>query len=331
MQPRTGRESPQLETSPSATRPFATRDAGWLSCDKHLGCSAFQPCLLAYDSNTDSSSIDLIENLPTMAENRDTSENQADEDGLPMDSFSVRMRNYTAPDPSPRNPRISRHSSHADRIEAQMQANGHQTWGYVIYRTTYDSEADWAELLRRLRFQMNQEMEFYNGQDILDLFTWTIFDDHSLFDGADTATIRRHFKQWTETALRSEQQRPGADREVRMGTSPRYRFCVQVDAEALKSVVHDAPPPEENDVSSKGWVKLINKVWMPRSENPIFRGRPPDTNFYEAIEGVTDNDVGWMKCPYHSVMGEWYVNLEDLNGWAVGYRRPPAVVGYPWN
>ena len=264
-----------------------------------------------------------------MAEKRDTSEDQVDEGGLPMDDFSVRMRNYAAPDPSPRNPRISRHSSHADRIEQQMQADGHRTWGYVIYRTTFDSDADWAEFFRRLRFQMNNEMEFYNGKDILDLFTWTIFDDRSLFDGADTATIRQHFKQWAETAFRSEQQRPGTDEEVRTGRSPRYRFCVQVDAEALKSVVHDAPPPEEVDVSSTGWVKLINKSWMLRSENPIFRGRPPDPNVYEAIEGVTDGDVGWMKYPYQSVMGEWYVILENMNAWIVNYQRPPAVVGYP--
>jgi hypothetical protein len=69
-----------------------------------------------------------------MAENRGTNEDQVNEIGLPMDDFSVRKRNYTAPDPSPRNPRISRHNN-ADRIEQQMQADGHRTWGYAIYRT----------------------------------------------------------------------------------------------------------------------------------------------------------------------------------------------------
>jgi hypothetical protein len=222
---------------------------------------------------------------------------------------------------------MSRHSNEADRIEAQMQADGHRTWGYVIYRTTYDSDADWAEFLRRLRFQMNLNMvECYNGQDILDMFTWTIFDDPALFDGASTSTVRQHFKQWAESAFRAEQQRPGVDEEVSMGTSPRYHYCVQVDKEALKSVAHDAPPPEELDTSGIGWVKLINKSWMLRSEDPRFHGRPLDPNVYEAIEGVTENDVGWIKCPYRSVMGEWYVLLGDLNGWVIHYRRPPTVV-----
>lgn len=38
-------------------------------------------------------------------------------------------------------------------IERQMQADGHSTGGYVIYRTTYSSEDDWAESLRRLRWR----------------------------------------------------------------------------------------------------------------------------------------------------------------------------------
>jgi hypothetical protein len=106
---------------------------------------------------------------------------------------------------------------------------------------------------------MNKDMEFYNVEDILDLFTWTIFEDCSLFNGANTATVRQHSKQWAATAFRSDQQRHGADGEVRLEKSPRYRFCVQVDADALKSVDYDAPLPEEGDVSRKGWVKLINK------------------------------------------------------------------------
>jgi len=270
-----------------------------------------------------------------MTNNRNPDETLATEEtnngGLPMDAFSVRMRNYTAPDPSPRNPQISRESSHPDRIEQRMAADGHRVWGFVIYRTTYDSDPDWAEFLRRLRFRMQDEMDFYNGQDILDLFQLTVFDDRALFDGADAATIRGHFQQWAETAYREEQRRGidasgGEQGEVRMGLSPRYRYCVHVDAEALRSVVHLAPPPEQGDLSATGWVRLINKNWVPRSEHPMFRHRPRDPQVYDAIEGITEEDMGWVKCPYHTVMVLMYVRLEDVNGWALIYRRPPAVV-----
>ena len=141
--------------------------------------------------------------------------------GLSKEDLVVRMTNYTAENPFPRNPRVPTDSSYPDCIERQIQADGHQTWGSVIYRTTYDSDAEWTEFLRRLRFQMDQTMEFWNGKDILELFTWTIFDDRSFFDGVDTATVRQHFKQWAETAFRSEQQRPGTDEAARMGRSPR--------------------------------------------------------------------------------------------------------------
>ena len=47
----------------------------------------------------------------------------------------------------------------ADRIERQLQEDGHQSWGFVIYRTTYGDEADWEEFLRRLRVRMREAFE----------------------------------------------------------------------------------------------------------------------------------------------------------------------------
>ena len=78
-------------------------------------------------------------------------------------------------------------------IERQMQKDGHRTWGYVIYRTTYSSDDDWAEFLRHLHFHMENVFDIYNDQDILEQFTLTAFSDSSLFDGADTPMIRAHF------------------------------------------------------------------------------------------------------------------------------------------
>lgn len=235
--------------------------------------------------------------------------------------------------PSRRQPDTEWYFNEADIIERQMQADGHRTWGYVIYRTTYSSEDDWAEFLRRLRYQMEKTFKCYNGQDILELFTLTVFSDPTLFDGADTPMIRAHFRQWAENAFRTEQQ-PEDDsggEEVRMGNSPRYQFCVQVDAAALHSVVHDAPAPPNNDTTKKGWVKLISKFWIPIEEDPRAPPPRPDPNDeYEPIEGVTEYDVGWMKVPYHEVMGEYYSGNEGANRWRTEYCRPPQVVGPPY-
>ena len=93
-----------------------------------------------------------------------------------------------------------------------------------------------------------------------------------------------------------------------MGPSARYNFCIQVDAAALHSVLHDAPAPPALDPTKKSWVKLINRSWIPLEEHPRAR---PNPNIYEPIEGVTERDVGWMECPYQSVMTEYYLGKKD--------------------
>ncbi|KAH0293829.1 hypothetical protein KCU62_g997, partial [Aureobasidium sp. EXF-3399] len=246
---------------------------------------------------------------------------------LSHDAFVERMKNFVAKDPSPRNPRVSTHNSHPDRIEAAYQADRHTTWGYVIYRTTYENNADWTEFMRRLRVWAEDSMGLYNGQDVLDKMSWTIFEDKEHFDGADTNTIRDHFLSWIQSAVQLEQpQQPGGT-PADVGRSPRYRYCVQVDAEALKSCVHDAPPPPDFDRDNQGWVKLIDKTWIcewdPEDED--------EEEEYDSIEGVTERHVGWVRCPFPSVMIEYYMRFLDLNGYMVEYRRPPAIIGFPWN
>lgn len=47
---------------------------------------------------------------------------------------------------------------------------------------------------------------------------------------------------------------------------------------------------------------------------------------YPAIEGCTEEDIGWMKVEYGSVMPTFNDYLRDPNGWTVMYRRPPDIV-----
>ena len=252
-----------------------------------------------------------------------------------MEAFLENRRNRVAPNPSARNPQISKESNQADLIEEGYQYDGHKTWGFVIYRTTYDSDEDWTELIRRLRWWTTDSMEFYGGLDVLERMAWTVFDDRKQFDGADTAAVRRHFLDWAETAVLSEQQDADDNPPVAMkhaprysyGGSPRYRYCIQVDADALKCCVHDAPPPEDYSPANTGWVKVIDKKWITRSENPLFAGKPTNPHHYdhEPVEGSTEEHVGWLKAPLMSVMVGFYHMFRDLNGYGITYRRPPTV------
>jgi hypothetical protein len=208
-------------------------------------------------------------------------------------------------------PQSSTHFNDADNIERYLQEDGHRTWGFVIYRCTYESDSDWDRFMERLRYQTRHRLELCSGVDMMDRLSITVFEDQSLLDGASTSIVREHFKQWAATAPQQEQ-----------GTGPalsqRYRYCVQVDAVALQSVIHDAPTPPQLDTTSDGFVNLIWKDWEP------YR---PDRReaVEEPIEDCTLNDVGWMRVAYQDVMVGMYCYLRGWNDWYREYRRPPEV------
>ena len=162
--------------------------------------------------------------------------------------------------------------------------------------------------MARLRHQIRETLQVYNGLDMMDSMNITVFEDQSLLDGASTSVVRDHFKQWAATAPQQEQ---GAGPAL----SQRYRYCVQVDTVALETVIHDAPAPE---ATSNGFVNLIWKDWEPFTPDSGEEGEEP-------IEGCTLDDVGWMKVAYQDAMVDMYYYLRDRSDWYREYRRPPEV------
>ncbi|WPG99723.1 Hypothetical protein R9X50_00254200 [Acrodontium crateriforme] len=148
---------------------------------------------------------------------------------------------------------------------------------------------------------------------MLPSLNYQVFEDRNLFDSVDAATIRDHFRVWAATAPEQEQGGMGAAR------SQRYQFCVQVDAEALHSVVHEAPPPERGDTKSKGWVKLIWKDWEPQNDVVEQAEDQP-------IEEIAQNDVGWCRAKYSLLMPSIYAIIQDRHDCYREYRRPPTVI-----
>lgn len=218
---------------------------------------------------------------------------------------------------SKRTPGTPKDLNTADRIEWYMEIDHHQTWGFVIYRTTYNSDADWTVFLQHLRSRMESSLTVFNGLDILDSFTLTVLEDRSLFDGASADTVRRHFQQWSLDAFQAE-QRTAEQLAPRIGQSPRYRYCIQVDADSLASIIHDGSAPEVYRRKT-AWVKIIDKSW--------YLGRSVGTmEELEPIEGLGVDDVGWMKISFENVMTEWYTRLWQWNFWTSHYQRPPRVV-----
>ncbi|KAI9823659.1 MAG: hypothetical protein M1826_007677 [Phylliscum demangeonii] len=219
---------------------------------------------------------------------------------------------------SRRTPQRSTLFNEADSLERHLDEDGHRTWGFVIYRCTYGRDDEWTQFMDRLRLEIRQRLESSNGLDMMDRLQLTVVEDRSTWDGASTALVREHFKQWAATAPQQEQG-------TGPGLSQRYRYCVQMDAVALASILDDyddkyehyddeADPATTND----GWVNLIWKDWDPL---------PPDPRqtVEEPIEGCTLDDVGWMRVAYQDVMVGMYGYLRDYNDWYREYRRPPEV------
>lgn len=68
------------------------------------------------------------------------------------------------------------HLSPADRIERDIQEDGHRVWGFVGYRCTYGNDNEWNEFLRRLRVVAEGDLEFCNGLDMIESMGLLLFD-----------------------------------------------------------------------------------------------------------------------------------------------------------
>jgi len=217
--------------------------------------------------------------------------------------------------PSRRTPELSTNLNTADHIERYLQADGHKTWGFVIYRCTYDSDDEWNEFMSRLRYRIRKTLEYYNGLDLMDSLGLTVIEDSENLDDVEASVVREHFKTWAETAAAREQG--VVQDETRAWESQRYLYCIQVDAEVLESVVHWAEAPPAIDARSEGFVKIVSRYWEPFGA----RDRDPPQ---EPIEGCTEVDVGWMMVDYTNVV-EFYHILRSRNDWGTVYTRPPNV------
>ncbi|KAJ5670384.1 uncharacterized protein N7477_005747 [Penicillium maclennaniae] len=179
--------------------------------------------------------------------------------------------------PSKRDPTMDVCLNEADRPEALLNKDGLKTWGFVIYRCTYQNNSDWEKFMARFLSVVPDYLEFYSGLDLLDTFAPTVLEDPS-FEGTTVATLGEHFNLWAKVSLKEEKGGP-EDYYVRIG---RYRFFIMVDQEAMELVLsapkHDY---ETSFVRVRYSMKRIRNGDVPEPEEPL--------------EGCTENDVGWMK------------------------------------
>ncbi|KAI2720883.1 hypothetical protein CBS147332_4123 [Penicillium roqueforti] len=205
----------------------------------------------------------------------------------------------------------------ADLIEINMQGDGFKSWGIAIYRTTYKSDSDWEEFLRRFLGQVRRTLEYYEGLDMWDSFRPTVIEDKIQFDEATPAQIRDAFNEWARTACETEQGVTYDRAEWAYGA--RYRLCILVDEDAVRSVL-DIPEDELDELNTTGFVVMINGRWAPE----IPEGEEEDDE-YEPLYGCTREDVGWMKVHYDRAQIVASTTMRNESDWDLEYQRPPAI------
>lgn len=251
----------------------------------------------------------------------------------------ARLRSRGPPrNPSKRTPEFHFASNTADRLEKALNEAGFQSWGFPIYRCTYQSDSDWAEFLRRYRWHVADSLEHHNGLDLLESFKMTVFKNQAPFGGVgvstSTATIREHFQQWATTAIQEEQGVSPDMLSLAYVEAARYRFCLFVGEESLQSVLQ---APLEDCFNKNAFVNMLNGWWKEESlddhdpeylEDDELESVRRELNGYDPIEGYTVKDVGWMKVAFCAAGLEGFSQMGEHGEWDRYYVRPSEICNY---
>jgi hypothetical protein len=147
----------------------------------------------------------------------------------------------------------------------------HDKWGFVIYRCTYQDDHAWERFKQNIHECTQKFMEMSDAPEaaksLTDSLEWTFVEDRAALDGASRSQLRERFSEWSVQAIVTEQPRAKAETERNPEPTfgiPRYHYPIQVDEEALQSVL--AAP--ELDLHGQGFIDFVDSRWKPLGDRP---------------------------------------------------------------
>lgn len=218
-----------------------------------------------------------------------------------------------------------------------MQITGFYNWGFVIYRCDYSDDVLFGGFMTHLRDQAERYHRFSHQERTTGLYLeWTVVQDREALDAATKDHIRRRFLEWRD-GLSVSRDGPGADHRV-TPYLPRFEYCMHVGRDSLDSLVaHEEALRGGNSKSAAPSVffAVVRAAQRPPGlpegyDDPDEGGEEDDyvddpANDPAAIEGCTDQDVGWA----YVAADDWvelYEELHNDQGWYVLYTRPPGII-----
>ncbi|THY68630.1 hypothetical protein D6C97_00163 [Aureobasidium pullulans] len=218
---------------------------------------------------------------------------------------------------------------------------GIQKWGFVVYRCTYDDDEAWAQLMEHIKTRTIDSVKSDGiGTGMIDRLDLPVIEDPTL--EAFVADSGNGFLR-TPNSRASDSDEDLLDSLLAM--TPRYNFCIHVDAGSLESIVRRDPPilaspaTITGDRSKEGYVNLIraDSGWSWDEYDPATFDResegyeldedPLDENEVE-VEGCKLHDVGWMKISPDGKMPAFYGYAIESSHWGVAYVRPSDGVAF---
>lgn len=243
-------------------------------------------------------------------------------------SLQRRARTFTSRRPKP----ALNLPSEEQQFKALLDDYALSTWGFAIYRTTYTSDKAWNGCKNILIARTRHLISNSDTPSLADSLKWTFFDSAAAFNSASKDQLRRHFRAWARSAAVAEN--PRAQRLGLELHAPRYRFFVQVDGEAMESVLANSDVTDSNPHET-GYVNLVDAQWRSQADLVAEMKAKGDQHRwqehsveddYEPVEGCAEEEVGWFRLASSRMAPEVYdVLAADESMWYVEYQRPPAI------
>ncbi|EGE01158.1 hypothetical protein TEQG_00210 [Trichophyton equinum CBS 127.97] len=183
------------------------------------------------------------------------------------------------------------------------------TWGFVIYRCSYNNEDAWQTILQKMNDETAATLESEGEDELVRRHEMIIMEDKAKYDGATSHDIRDHFTSWVFNTVPYITIKVPTESELQLTL---YNYCLFVDDLCLESVEHMETPV----------VKLLGKHFGAR--DPEDRDYTIHPDYEDGETDMEEEDVGWM---YLKVDGyaEMYNALEEDEWWYELYRRPPLL------
>lgn len=223
-------------------------------------------------------------------------------------------------------------TTETERINDMLNYYGLQKWGFVIYRCTYSDDSAWERFMHHLNARKDAMLkDTYDDAWLAEHLDWNVQQDPSL-DRASKTEVRNRFRAGVATDARAEMPTTSVEHRDRLQgllwENPRYKYCIYVDAQSMRSVL-DGPPPTRPDLRGSSYVNLIRadeawEAWEQECSQVLIAGvgeDPQDENEPE-IEGRTSRDVGWMRVSVDGLIPELYEALVNDHIWDAFYVRP---------